>query len=171
MPIVDTDIEHRYSGGAANTDPDDSIGGDMSTAGGGLIVTNTLNNDMDDITSAEATAGITIYHGYYYLNTHATLSYIDPHFWIDSQSSSADTAVAIAMADEAKNVSIETLADEETPPAVVSFTAPANYAAGLLVTTLDPDDFRGHWVRYLVSPAAAPFLDSYTLAVQGDSNP
>ena len=171
MPIVGSEIEHRYSGGATNTDPNDSIGGVMSTVAGGVIVSDALNNDMDDITSAEATAGITIYHAYYYENTNATLDYIDPHFWIDSQTSSPDTSVAVGMPPEGHNTAVETLPNEETAPASVVFSTPANYAAGLLIVTLVPDDYQGTWVKYIVTAGAGPFLDTYTLAIQGDSNP
>lgn len=37
MPIVAADIVFRYSGGAANVDPNASLGGARSTAGGGVI--------------------------------------------------------------------------------------------------------------------------------------
>lgn len=171
MPIAPSDIEHRYSGGAANTDPDLSLGGAMSTAPGGEIVDDTLNNDMDDITSAEAAAGITIYHGYYYKNDHSTLTYIGPKMWIESQTSSPDTSVEIAMADEAKNTAIETIADEETAPVGPTFSTPLNYAAGLSIGDLNPGDYRGHWVKYIVDADAAAVVDEYTLAVQGDTNP
>jgi len=66
MPIVEADIDQRLSGGSANTDPNNSTGGAISTVGGGVIVSDADNNDMDDITSTEATNGIVIYHAYFY---------------------------------------------------------------------------------------------------------
>lgn len=171
MAIAASDISYRYSGGASNTDPDLSIGGAMSTVAGGIIATNVINNDMDDITSSEASAGITIYHGYYYDNEHGSLTYIAPKFYIDSQTSSGDTSVAIAVADEAKNVTIETLANEETAPATVVFTTPANFAAGIAIGDLDFGDNRGTWVKYIVGSSAAAVLDQYTIGIQGDTNP
>jgi len=171
MAILEADLEHRISGGASETDVNNALGGAMSTVGGGVIVTNVLNNDMDDITSAEATAGITIYHGYYYKNNHGSLSWTTPVFWIESQTSSGDTSVEIAIADEAKNVAIEVIASETTAPVGPVFTTPANKAAGITIGTLDFGDNRGHWVKYIVNAAAASALDSYTIKAEGDTLP
>ena len=132
MAIAASDIKLRISGANASaTDPNGSYGGAMSTVSGGIITTNVLNNDMDDITSAEASTGITIYHNYYYKNEHGTLTYISPKFYIDTQTNSGDTSVAMALVTEAKNVATTRLANETTVPATVSFTTPANYAGGL----------------------------------------
>ena len=88
MPIASADIKLRISGGVSETDPNNALGGAMSTVGGGIIVTDVINNDMDDITSVEASAGITIYHGYFWENTHGTLTYIQPKMykWCRSRS-------------------------------------------------------------------------------------
>lgn len=169
MPILESDINHRLSGGATNVDPNLALGGVMSGVGGGIIITDEDNNDMDDITSTEALLGIIIYHGYYYENTHATLDLTLPVFWIDSQTSSGDTGVEIAIADEAKNVAIQTIADEETAPSGPSFFTPLNKAAGLSIGTLEPSDNRGHWVRYSVSAEAGSSIDSYTIKLEGDT--
>ena len=172
MAIAASDIKLRISGANASaTDPNGSYGGAMSTVSGGIIVTNVLNNDMDDITSAEASSGITIYHNYYYKNEHATLTYISPKFYIDTQTNSGDTSVAMALVTEAKNVATTRLANEETVPATVVFTTPANYAGGIAIGSLDAADYRGIWVKYIVGSSASAVLDAYTLGIQGDSNP
>lgn len=176
MPIADTDIQHRLSGGAANTNPNASLGGAMSTAGGGLITTDTLNNDMDDITSSEAGAGIIIYHGYYFKNNHGTLVYLDPKFWIASQTTSATTDVAVAVAGEDVNTAIETVASETTAPVGETFSQPASFGAGIACGAigdgdLDVAEYRGHWIRYTVNAGTTAVLDAYTISVQGDSNP
>tara|TARA_R110002126_G_scaffold111701_8_gene249618 strand:+ start:45 stop:560 length:516 start_codon:yes stop_codon:yes gene_type:complete len=171
MAIAASDIVIRLSGGASVTDPNLSIGGVMSTVGGGVITTDVQNNDMDDITSVEAGAGITIRHGYFYENAHGSLTYIAPAFYIDTITSSTDTNITLAVADEAKNTAIEVLANEETEPATVTFTAPANFAAGILTGDLDFGDYRGFWVKYICGSSAAAVLDTYTLGIQGDTNP
>ena len=141
MAIAASDIKLRISGvDASATDPNGSFGGDMSTVSGGIITTNVLNNDMDDITSAEASTGITIYHNYYYKNEHATLTYISPKFYIDTQTNSGDTSVAMALVTEAKNVATTRLSDEEAVPPTVTFTTPANYAGGIAIGSLDAGD-------------------------------
>jgi len=171
MAIASSDIKIRISGGASVTDPNLALGGAMSTVAGGVITTDVLNNDMDDITSSEASAGITIYHGYFYENAHGSLTYIAPKFYIASQTSSGDTSVEVAIADEAKNLAIETVANEETAPSGPAFSTPANFAAGIATGDLDASDNRGIWVKYIVGSSAAAVLDSYTLGIQGDTNP
>lgn len=171
MAIAASDIDLTLFGGASNTDPNLSLGGVKSTVAGGIITSDELNNDMDDITSTEASAGITIYHAYAYENTHATLTYISPAFYIASQTSSGDTSLTVAVADELKNLDVETIADEETAPSGPTFTAPANFAAGITLNDLDASDYRGIWVKYIVGSSAAAVLDSYTLGIQGDTNP
>ena len=173
MPILESDLIHRLSGGVSNIDPNLALGGAMSTDPGGVIVSDTDNNDMNDITSTEASDGIVIYHGYYYSNeiTSEALTWTNPVFWIESQTSSGDTDVSIAISDEAKNIAIETIADEETAPSGPSFTAPANKAAGIVIGALDQNDFRGHWVRYNVNAASSSTLDTYTIKAEGDTPP
>ena len=175
MAIAASDIKLRISGSSASaTDPNGSYGGAMSTVSGGIITTNVLNNDMDDITSAEASSGITIYHAYYYKNEHATLTYISPKFYIDTQTNSGDTSVAMGLCNEAKNTTVQRLQDEIGTgglPTGVTFTTPANYAGGIAIGSLDAGDYRGIWVKYIVGSSASAVLDSYTLGIQGDSNP
>ena len=171
MAIASTDIKIRISGGASITDPNMALGGAMSTVAGGIITSDVLNNDMDDITSSEASAGITIYHGYYYKNEHATLTYIAPKFYIASQTSSGDTSVSVGLSVEAKNTAIATIANETTAPTSVTFSTPANFAAGIATGDLNASDYHGFWVQYIVGSSAAAVLDSYTLGIQGDTNP
>ena len=109
--------------------------------------------------------------GYYYQNNHATLTWTSPVFWIASQTSSGTTAVAIAIADEAKNVAMETIASEITAPVGPTFTAPANKAAGIAITSLAPTENRGTWVKYTVNAGSATILDQYTIQAEGDTLP
>lgn len=170
MPIVESDLIHRLSGAVNNGSPDLSIGGVMSTDPVGVIISDEDNNDMDDITSTEALAGIVIYRGYYYSNEVGTaLTWTDPVFWIESATSHGNTSVEIAIADEAKNVFIELLPNEETAPSGPSFTTPANQAAGLLIGSLDQGDFRGHWVKYNVLASSNSATDQYTIKAAGDT--
>ncbi len=172
MAIAASDIKLRISGANASaTDPNGSYGGAMSTVSGGIIVTNVLNNDMDDITSAEASSGITIYHNYYYKNEHGSLTYISPKFYIDTQTNSGDTSVEMALVAEAKNVATTRLTNETTAPSGITFSTPANYAGGIAIGSLDSGDYRGIWVKYIVGSSASAVLDAYTLGIQGDSNP
>lgn len=171
MAIVEADLEFRMSGGASETDVNNALGGAMSTVGGGVITTNVQNNDMDDITGSEASAGIIIYHGYYYKNNHGSLTWQSPVFWISSQTSSGDTDVAVAIADEAKNTAIEVIGSETTAPTGPTFTQPASKGAGIALGDLLFSDYRGIWVRYTVTGPASAVLDQYTIEAEGDTNP
>lgn len=172
MAIAASDIKIRMSGGVSNTDVNLSIGGVMSTDPSGVIVTNILNNDMDDITSAEASTGIIIYHGYFYENAHGSLTYIAPKFYIDVQSLSSDSDISIIVAPEAKNTAIEVVASETTEPTgAPTWLLPANFAAGIALGDLNASDYRGFWVKYNLGSSAAAIEDTYTLGIQGDTNP
>ena len=173
MAISSSQIHLIYSGSAAsNTNANDSFGGQISTAAGGVITSDQLNNDMDDITSAEAAQGVTIYHAYYYKNTNSSLTYIAPKVYIQSNTATNETESYIGIPPELKNVSVQRLTTELTPaPTNVTFSAPGNYAAGLALLDLPSTNYRGIWVKYVVDASASAVLDAYTLGIQGDSNP
>lgn len=171
MPIAAADISMRGSGATGETDPENYLGGVMSTVAGGIIVTDVLNNLFNDFTSTEAGVTDDYYRGLYWDNEHATLQYTTPFMWISSQTSSGDTDVALAIADEAKNVAIETIANELQAPVGPTFTAPASKGAGIAVGSLDAGDNRGWWLRYHITAPAGAALDTMTIAIEGDSLP
>jgi hypothetical protein len=188
MAISSSEIKLILSGSAAsNTDANQSFGGQISTAttggignSGGVITSDLINNDMDDITSAEAASGITIYHAYYYKNTNSSLTYISPKFYIQTNTGTNETETYIGLPPEAKNVSVQRLSAETgsgsatppvDPPTSVTFSAPGNYSGGIALGSLNSTDYRGIWVKYVVDASASAVLDSYTLGIQGDSNP
>jgi len=173
MPILESDLIHRYSGAGTTSDPDSSIGGAINLDPAGVIVSDTDNNDMGDITSTEAADGVVIYRGFFYRNeiTSSVLTWTNPVFWIQSQTSSGDTDIDIGIAPELKNLAIEILSDELTAPAGVSFTAPATKATGIAILDLEQDEFRGHWLQYSVNAGASSTTDTYTIRAEGDTLP
>lgn len=164
MPIISSDIKYKLSGGAANADPLLSLGGAISSVDAGASI-------FDDVASAEAAAGDTEYRCVYVKNTHATLTYLAAKIWIQTQTPSADTAIAIALGGEGLNGTAETVANENTAPVGESFSAPSNFAGGLTIGDLAPGAYFPVWVRRTVTAAAAVYADSFTLRVQGDTNP
>lgn len=164
MPIVSSDIKYKLSGGAANADPLLSIGGAISSVDAGSSI-------FDDVASAEAAAGDTEYRCIYVKNTHATLTYLSAKIWIQTQTPSADTAIAIALGGEGLNGTAETVANENAAPVGETFSAPSSFAGGLTIGDLAPGDSYPVWVRRTVNAAAAVASDSFTLRVQGDTNP
>lgn len=164
MPIITTDIKYKLSGGAANSDPLASIGGAKSSVDSSSTI-------FDDVTSGEATSGDIEYRCVYILNSHVTLSYQAAKVWIQTQTPSADTDVAIGLAAAGLNAAETAVANENTAPAGVTFSAPSSFAGGLSLGTIPAGQYYGIWIRRTVNAAAAGASDSFTLRVQGDTNP
>jgi len=164
MPITTTDIIYRLSGGAANSDPLLSIGGIKSSVASSSTI-------FDDVSSVEASAGDIEYRLVYIHNAHGSLSYQAAAVWIQAQTPSASTDVAIGLAAAGLNGTETAVANENTAPAGVSFSAPSTFGAGLALGTIPAGQHYGVWVRRTVNAGAASASDSFTLRVQGDTNP
>lgn len=165
MPITATDIQYRLSGGAANALPLSSIGGIKSS-------TSSSTTLFDDVTSAEALSGDVEYRLIYVHNNHATLTYIGSKVWIQTNTPSVSTDIAIGMAAVGANGTETAVANENTAPVGVTFSnAPVDFASGLLMGDILPSQHYGVWIRRTVSAAAASAADSFTIRVQGDTNP
>lgn len=163
MAIVSTDIQYRLSGGASNSDPALSLGGVKSSTA--------ASNYFDDVSSSEAGTGDTEYRCIYVHNNHGTLSLIGAKVFIQTNTPSSDTDVAIGLGSSAINGTEQTVADESTAPAGVSFSAPTTFAGGLAIGDLAAGAHKAVWVRRTVNAGAAAYSDSFTLRVQGDTNP
>jgi hypothetical protein len=170
VAIVASDILWQYSGGVGNTDPNASLGGVRSTAGGGTIDDGVLHDLFDAVSSAESTPGDTEYRGGYILNNHGSLTLIDARLYFTTAADDLDIAIAA----EAVSTTMATIANESTAPATVTFSHPTSYAAGLQLnsaTGLAAGAFRGFWVRRII-PALAPAESAHTetLKVEGDTS-
>lgn len=167
MAILATNLILRLSGGASNSDPDLALGGVMSTTTA-ISPTVAESNMFADIEAAEALAGSTKYRGEYLLNTHGTISLTSSAVWISTQTPSTDTIIAIALAGEGVNATMETVADEDTAPIGESFTSPATFGAGLSTGTVAAGERYGVWVRRIVSAVASAYdNDDWALSWQG----
>ena len=164
MPIVSTDIKYRLSGGASNTDPAAALGGAKSS-------TDAASTIFDDVSSAEATAGDIEYCCIYVHNNHGSLTLQGAKIWIQTQTPSADTDVAIGLGSSAVNGTEQTVANEGTAPTSVTFSAPSSFAGGLTIGDIPAGQHKAVWVRRTVNAGAAAASDSFALRVQGDTNP
>lgn len=169
MPITTAEIEYRLSGGAANTSPAASLGGAMSTAGGGLITSGQANNLFDDVSGAESSAGDIEYRCIYVRNTHGTLTWQSVFCWIDSLTTSADTEFDIGLDPAGVNGTATTVADENTAPAGVTFTRPTTKAGGLSIGNIPAGQFQAIWIRRTVNSGAAAASDSGSIRCEGDT--
>jgi hypothetical protein len=163
MPIVNTDIEYRLSGGAANATPSASLGGAKSS-------TLASTDLFDDVDSSEASAGDTEYRCVYVHNDHATLTMESAKVWILSNTPSASTAVDVGAGTSSINGTEQTVANENTAPSGVTFSAAASEGAAVSLGNIPAGQHKAVWVRRTVSAgAAAQANDTFTLRVKCDT--
>lgn len=166
MAIISTDIIYRLSGGAANSDPNASLGGAKSSTAVGTG----LHNLFDIVSSAEASAGDTEYRCIYVHNAHATLTMQSSKVWISSNTPSADTTVEIALGSSAINGTEQTVANENTAPTGVTFSAPSTEGASLSIGDILPGQHKAIWIKRIVSASAAAYNnDGATVNVKCDT--
>jgi hypothetical protein len=167
MPIVANDIKFYLSGGAGNSNPNASLGGDISTT---EITTATLHNLFDIVASAEAEAGDTEYRCFYVRNTHGSLTLQDAKVWISGDNSGADAAIAISLATQGVNGTAATIANEDTAPAGQTFTTPVAEGAALTIGDVPQGQHQAIWVRRVITAgAAASNNNNVTFTVKGDT--
>jgi hypothetical protein len=159
------DIEYRLSGGAANSNPLASTGGAMSSV---EAVGATL---FDTVSSVEAADGDIEYRCVYVTNNGATTA-TGAKVWVQANTPSADTTIAIALDGNGKNATAETESDESTAPTGESFSSPTGIGDGLSLGDLAAADYYGVWIRRTVTAAAAGVAsDTFTLRVGYDYIP
>lgn len=88
MPIIQAEIKYFKSAGSNST-------------GGAITATEvtdaTLNNLFDDITSAEADAGVTDYRKIFVKNTNASITWSSIKYWRQSATTSADDEITVGI--------------------------------------------------------------------------
>jgi len=167
MPIVSADIDFRLSGGAANSDPNASLGGAKSST---EITAASLHNLFDQVASAESSAGDVEYRCFYVHNAHATLALQNAVIWVQTNTPASDTTVDIGLGTSAVNGTEQTVANESTAPSGVTFSAPATEGAALSIGNIPAGQHKAVWVRRTISAAAAANnLDNVVLRVKGDT--
>lgn len=164
MAIIASEIKYYLSGGSANTNPNASLGGVISS-------TEVPSNGFDDVSSSEASAGSIEYRCIYVKNTNATLTLIGAKAYISANTPSATTNVDIGLGSSAVNGTEQTVGSETTAPTGVSFSAPSSLGTGLSIGDLAPNATKAIWIKRTVNAGTASVSDSFTVAVGGDSNP
>jgi hypothetical protein len=165
MPIVASDIKQRLSGGAANASANASLGGAKSSNDAPSAL-------FDNVSSAEAVAGLVEYRCVYIHNAHASLTLQSPKIWIQTNTAPSDTQIAIGLGSSAVSGTEQTVANEATAPVGgVTFSEPTNEAGGLALTDLAPGASKAVWIRRTITAGAAAVNDSYTIRVKGDTLP
>lgn len=156
MAITTSDLLIKLSGGAANSDPNASIGGAKSSTS---VTDNTTHNLFDQVSGTESNAGDTEYRCVYLLNNHGSLTAQNTHVYISSNTASADTTIDIGLAAAGLNAAETAVANENTAPSSVSFSAPTTYAGGLDMSNIPNGQYYGLWLRRTVNASAAAAND------------
>jgi len=153
-------LEWHLTGGAANSDPDLSLGGTHSSV---TISGTAMNNLFDNVSAAEATAGDNEYRALDLKNTgDATATGVE--IYMSTETSSGDTSLdfwAEATADTTTSV-----ANESTAPGGSSFS---HYTTGSRLSTIDipAGSYVRVWFKRIVSAAATNTAnDSGTFTVE-----
>ena len=115
-------------------------------------VSSTVNDMFDVVSGDESSPGDTEYRIMYVRNESASQAngvkiHLSANY--NSVSGTVTTAagdIAIGL-NIAKNTTATTLTDEGTAPSGVTFSSPANRAAGIDIGDLDEDDYRAVYVR------------------------
>lgn len=159
MPIINSDIKYLQS--------TNNLGGLITAA---AVVNATLENLFNNISSAEAKAGVTKYACVYVKNTHATLTWSAVKQWILQNTPSNDTEVFIGIGVSGVDGEEPTIANELAAPAGVVFDLAADEATANNLPNLAKGEYHGFWVKLVVSPdAAAVALDNWKIRTKGDT--
>jgi|OM-RGC.v1.023313865 hypothetical protein len=153
-------LEIRLTGGAANSDPDASLGGTMSSE---TISATALNNLFDNVSAAEASSGDTEYRAIDVYNAgDATAKSVQA--WISTESPSDDSEIEFGKDDTAT----QELSDESTAP-----DSPAvNFSHHTSASKCDIDDIAAGsaqrlFLKRTISASAGNYADDgITLCVQ-----
>ena len=157
------EVQYRLSGGAANADPNASLGGAMSSES---INSNNNPNLFANVGTSEATTGSDKYRCVFI--TPPAKNYTSVSIWISTQTLSDDTQLHLAVAPEGKNADAEIITDENTAPADVIFTRPTQDYAALALSDLNVGDRIAVWIKRNVKGGAAGYPNDYgRLVVEG----
>lgn len=164
-------LELRLSGGASNTDPNAALGGARSTQAGGIVPTSlTANSLFDDVTGAEEQAGDTEYRCVYVRNS-GDVAAQNTVIWLSANTADADTTIDIGLGTSAVDGTEQTVANENTAPSSVTFSAPSTEGGGLSIGTLNASSHKAVWLRRTVNATAGASNDTFTFAAAFDTAP
>lgn len=177
MPVASADVKLKYStklGAAGNSNAGDaagSLGKYISTT---EITSAVANNLFDDVTGPENIASDVEYRCIFIHNSHATITFENVGVYIVSEvAGGADIAIGVdttaASAIGSAAAQALEVADEDTAPVGVVFTAPTTQGTAISIGDLAPGECRAFWVRRTATNSAAVDNDGGTLRVFGES--
>jgi len=159
MPIAVADIGMFLTGGSTNTNPNLSLGGNVSAT---EVVSDKTNNLFRRIIDSEASSGITLYRCVAIKNKSLTDTFTNVAFYMVSDTLSFDDLALYSFAQSPKNVVETAIPSETTAPSgpKINFIAALNRSGGLFLGDLAPGEFINVWMRISVNPGAAELADN-----------
>jgi hypothetical protein len=152
MAILPTDVKYFLSGGSGNTDPNQSLGGAISTT---QFTDAMAHNMFADVEGTETTTGSTKYRCIYVKNGHATLTMQTASFFVNAEASSPENTINIGVGTSGLNGIEQVIADENTAPIDVTFNAPINAGTGLNLGNIGPGKTYALWFQRIVNQSVS----------------
>jgi hypothetical protein len=159
------------AGNANTSTPGSSLGKYVSTT---QLTDNTVDNLFLDITGDENAASNVDYQCLFVHNSNASISLTNVVLWLVSEVAGGasvalgvDTTAASALA--SASAQALQIANKNTAPAGVSFSAPSTKASGISLGTIAPGQVKAFWVRRTAANSAALNSDGGTWRVEGDT--
>jgi hypothetical protein len=176
MAIADTDVLLKLatkSGSVGNSlaqaDPNASLGKYISTS---QISATALNNLFANLSGVENAASAIDYRCVFVHNNHATLTLQAPVLFLLSEVSggcamaiAVDTTAASAIG--ASSAQALSVADKNTAPAGLTFTAPTTVATGLTLGDIAPGYCKAFWIRRTAANTVAVDADGGVIEIAG----
>jgi len=177
MPVSSSDVLIKLStktGTAGNQNagtPNGSLGKYISTT---QITDATLHNLFDAVSGDENAASDVEYRCVFIHNNHATISFDNVRVYLVSEvAGGASAAIGVdptaASAIGATAAQAVEVADENTAPTGVTFTAPTVLADAINLGDIAAGSCRAFWVRRTAANTAALANDGVTLRINGQS--
>lgn len=148
-----------------------SLGDQISTT---VITDATLNALFDDVSGPENAASEAEYRCIFIHNSNASNSYQNVVMWLSAEVANgasiaigADTTAASAVG--AATAQALTVANEDTAPAGVTFTAPTTQGAGISLGSIPAGQCKAVWVRRTTANTAALNNDGVTFSIYGET--
>lgn len=144
------ELLYKYTGGAANANPDLSLGGDGSSV---TLLTTALNNLFDNVLPTDiATAEHISYRAFDILNDGANTALHVELFLTDTPN--AESIVAVGY----DSVGTQSIANDLTAPIGITFTTPL-VGSRLALPNMAPAATTRIWIRRTVDQGAANIND------------
>ena len=150
----------HLSGGAANADPELSLGGAKSS-----VLANSLTL-FGSVSTAEFAAGTVLYRMVY---AAADSVMNELSVWIATETPSAATTVALGWAAAGINETETALANETTAPLGVTFSSPMLEGAAISGGDFTAGQSRGLWIRYTIDAAATAVKERFGISYASSS--